>query len=430
MRLLQITAYSLTALAAINLTAQAGEKPETDSVAANQITSAQIQATGELLSQKLGTRFYLQNNHSSRFEQAELSPQEEAQLKSEVVVDNQFSSGQIQVAGELISQELGTEFYKKSNYNPPLEITELSPQTSTQAEDLQAEELNLELTPNNQKVIAESVEEDNLTCAYNHSASFVAEENAEPQQVEIAQISSVNCPSPQPINLIELPEAEEGFAASPSLSIYIPVGYGADNNTIFTSQTYQPDVRVDEGGVYTGGVGVGIGDADELVGLEVSYAFETNDDFGDGGFNAKVHRRFADDFSLAAGWNGFLNIGRNDFEQSIYGVATKVFRTRPSLNDTLSRVAVSVGIGNNQFRSEGDFNNGENGVNVFGNIAVRVIRPVSFITEWTGQDLALGLSIAPFKDIPFVITPAVRDVAGIGDGARFVLGWGAAWQFK
>ncbi len=377
MRLLHITAYSLTALAAVSLTAQAGEKPETEAVAANQVTSAQIQATGELLSQELGTRFYLQNSH-----------------------------------------------------NQLLEIEELSPHTSTQAGDLQSEELNSELTPEIQKVAAENVPEDNLTCAYNHSASFVAEENAEPQQVEIAQISSVNCPSPQPINLIELPETEEGFAASPSLSIYIPVGYGADNNTIFTSQTYQPDVRVDEGGVYTGGVGVGIGDADDLVGLELSYAFETNDDFGDGGFNAKVHRRFADDFSLAAGWNGFLNIGRNDFEQSIYGVATKVFRTRPSLNDTLSRVAVSVGIGNNQFRSEGDFNNGENGVNVFGNIAVRVIRPVSFITEWTGQDLALGLSIAPFKDIPFVITPAVRDVAGIGDGARFVLGWGAAWQFK
>ncbi len=370
MRLLQITAYSLTALAAVSLTAQAGEESQQAAVATNQVTSAQIQTTGELLSQELGTEFYLKNNHDQ-----------------------------------------------------PHAIAELSPQTSTQAEDLLSEEVNLKPL----EVAAENELEGSFTCASAHSVTSQTEENATPQQ--IAQLSNATCPRPQPINLIELPEVEADYAASPSLSIYIPVGYGADNNTIFTSQTYQPDVRVDEGGVYTGGIGVGIGDADELVGLELSYAFETNDDFGDGGFNAKVHRRFANDFSVAAGWNGFLNIGRNDFEQSLYGVATKVFRTRPSLDDPLSRVAVSLGIGNNQFRSEDNFNDGENGVNVFGNVAVRVIRPVSFITEWTGQDLALGLSIAPFKDIPFVITPAVRDIAGIGDGARFVLGWGAAWQF-
>ena len=55
--------------------------------------------------------------------------------------------------------------------------------------------------------------------------------------------------------------------------------------------------------------------------------------------------------------------------------------------------------------------------------------PVSFITEWTGQDLALGLSIAPFKNIPLTITPALRDVAGAGDGARFVVGTGMAFKF-
>jgi hypothetical protein len=51
------------------------------------------------------------------------------------------------------------------------------------------------------------------------------------------------------------------------------------------------------------------------------------------------------------------------------------------------------------------------------------------LAEWTGQDLAVGLSIAPFKNFPFVITPAVRDVTGSGYAPRFVLGAGVSFKF-
>lgn len=238
------------------------------------------------------------------------------------------------------------------------------------------------------------------------------------------------CPRPQAIPRLEVPEVVEESGASPALSIYIPVGYGADKNTLFLTGSYQNTVREDDGSVGAGGIGIGLGDADKAVGVELSYALETTDnDFGEGGFNAKIHRRLGQDLSAAIGWNGFLNIGRNDFEQSKYGVITKVFRTQDSLNDPFSRVAVTVGVGDGQFRSSGAEAAEENNVNVFGNVAVRVARPVSFIAEWTGRDLGLGLSIAPFKNIPFVITPAVRDVVGAGDGPRFVLGAGTAIRF-
>lgn len=238
------------------------------------------------------------------------------------------------------------------------------------------------------------------------------------------------CPRPEAVTPLVLPEIEEDFGASPALSIYIPVGFGADNNTVFLTGSYQASVREDDGSVGAGGIGIGLGDAEDGVGFELSYALETtDDDFGDGGFNAKLHRRFSNDFAGALGWNGFVNIGRNDFEQSKYGVLTKVFRTQDSINDAFSRVALTVGVGDGQFRSNGAVDAGDNNINVFGNVAVRVARPVSFIAEWTGQDLGLGLSIAPFKNFPLVITPAVRDVAGTGDGARFVLGTGIGFRF-
>jgi hypothetical protein len=62
---------------------------------------------------------------------------------------------------------------------------------------------------------------------------------------------------------------------------------------------------------------------------------------------------------------------------------------------------------------------------------LRVAEPVNLIAEWTGQDLNLGVSIVPFREIPLVITPALADVTNnAGDGARFVLGIGYGFSFK
>jgi hypothetical protein len=233
--------------------------------------------------------------------------------------------------------------------------------------------------------------------------------------------------------LEETPTKSE-FQSSPALSIVIPTGFGADNNTAFISATYQSRTRdvsdLDDGAI---GVGIGLGDARKAVGVELSYAaasFGNSRNFGSGGFNVKVHRLVRDDLAVAVGWNGFLNVGdRNDFEQSFYGVATKIFRTRDDINLPFSRVAVTAGIGNGQFETENSVARGDNNVSVFGNVALRVAQPVSLIAEWSGQDLGVGLSIAPFKNFPLVITPAVRDLVGAGDEPRFVLSTGFAFRF-
>jgi hypothetical protein len=228
-------------------------------------------------------------------------------------------------------------------------------------------------------------------------------------------------------------DTQTQLRASPALSIVIPTAYGADRNTGFVSATYQERTRysdVDDGAL---GIGIGLGDAEKSVGVELSYtlaSFGSNRDFGSGGFNAKVHRRLPQGWAVAAGWNGLINLGDdNDFENSVYGVVSKIIRTREDINQPFSRVAITAGIGNGQFRTEEAVDDDNGTINVFGNVAVRVAEPVSLIAEWTGQDLGVGVSIAPFKNIPLVITPAWRDIAGAGDGARFVLGAGFAFKF-
>lgn len=308
-----------------------------------------------------------------------------------------------------------------------LEIPAESPKQAEAASLLEGKAGAEALRPSPNQVIAQSS---------TNSKPVTAEAACNPQPVsntasyQLAQAAAPGrCPRPEAIPPIVVPQPVPEFEASPALSIYIPVGYGADRNTVFLSGSYQSSVRKDSGDVGAAGIGIGLGNAAKTVGVELSYALETSENFGEGGFNAKIHRQLGQDLAGAVGWNGFLNFGRNDFEQSKYGVITKVFRTQESLNSPFSRVSVTAGVGDGQFRSNGAVKAGDNNVNVFGNVAVRVIRPVSFIAEWTGQDLALGLSIAPFKKLPFVITPAVRDLAGAGDGPRFVVGAGTAFRF-
>jgi hypothetical protein len=226
---------------------------------------------------------------------------------------------------------------------------------------------------------------------------------------------------------------EELRGSSPGLTIAVPSGFGADRNTLYTSATYQSETRFSDVEDGAAAIGFGFGNADEAVGVELSYtmaSFGRNRDFGSGGFNLKVHRRLPGDVSVAAGWNGFLNFGDdNDFEDSLYGSASKVFRLKDDIDKPFSRVAVTAGIGNGQFRTEEAVDEDEAGVNAFGSLSVRVARPVSAIVEWTGQDLSLGASVTPFENIPITITPAVRDVAGAGDEPRFVLGVGMGYQF-
>jgi hypothetical protein len=220
----------------------------------------------------------------------------------------------------------------------------------------------------------------------------------------------------------------------PSLTIANPFGFGSDRG-FYSGLSYQVDTRGgldgENDGDATWGFGVGLGNAQKSVGAELSYnlaSFGQNGrDFGSGGFNLKLHRKIANGWGVAAGWNSFLSVGDdNDLEDSLYLATTKIFNTRKNVNAPLSRVGATIGIGNGQFRSEDDIADDNGSVNAFGSLAVRVVRPVSVVAEWSGQDLGMGVSVSPFRTIPLTVNLSARDIAGAGDGARFVMGVGAA----
>lgn len=222
--------------------------------------------------------------------------------------------------------------------------------------------------------------------------------------------------------------------SSPGITISNPAGFGADNFTAFANFNFQERVRRAPDSDATAGFGIGFGDARKNIGVQISYTLasfgQIGRSFGTGGFNAKIHRQFPGRWAVAVGSEGLINLGDdNDFEGTFYGSVSKIINLRQDVNQPFSRLALTAGVGTGRFRLEDDFVADRTTVSPFGTAAILVARPVSTIVEWTGQDLAVGLSVAPFRKIPLVISPAIRDILGAGENPRFIISVGMSWKF-
>jgi hypothetical protein len=230
---------------------------------------------------------------------------------------------------------------------------------------------------------------------------------------------------------LRIPTYKVPYRASPSVTIINPSGYGAALGVFGIGVGLQERVRFqnDSDGVI--GLGFGFGNPQKNIGLQLGVSLvDVSDPFQDGAVNVKLHRRLPSDFSIATGVQGIATWGETDGGSSVYGVTTKRFVLQQDKSKPFSEIYTSVGIGGGQFRSENDIDNGIESVGIFGSLAVRVIEPINLITEWTGQDLTIGASVVPFRNLPLVIIPAVTDVTGsAGDGARVILGVGYSIYF-
>lgn len=226
-------------------------------------------------------------------------------------------------------------------------------------------------------------------------------------------------------------EEQETRRIPPGVTILTPSGYGLSWGFAGVGVGVQERSRFTDETDGLAGVAIGFGNAQETVGLQVDVLATDLDDFGeDGVIDFKLHRRFPDDVAIAVGIRSVATWGPADGAFSPYGVITKRFPLKPDPSELFSEIHVSGGIGGGQFRLESDVIDDNNTYGVFSSVAVRVAEPVSVIAEWTGQDLAVGLSVVPFENIPLVLSPALSDITGTaGDGIRFTFGAGYALSF-
>lgn len=274
-------------------------------------------------------------------------------------------------------------------------------------------------------------------------------------QAPIAETPTNPTPQPNEADLKEyiLPEPPAtkfvsagggtGDKGVPGSSISSPSGFGSQWKDVFAALSYQERTRVNEGTTNPVGrddgaisVGFGLGDARKYAGLEVAIASVSTfrqGFFENGSVSLKLHRLLTNDLSIAAGIENAATWGGTDGGTSGYGVISKYFQLQNSADKPFSSITTSVGLGGGRFRNVPAVKNKKDNVNIFGSVGVRVIRPVSFIMDWSGQDLGLGLSIAPFRNIPLTINPSVVDLfnnsADPLGGPRFTLGVGYGLKF-
>jgi hypothetical protein len=240
-------------------------------------------------------------------------------------------------------------------------------------------------------------------------------------------------PGQKPFKPQKLPLVSQKSAppsSSPGITMLTPSAYGKSWGRASVGLGLQSRARFNNKADGVSGIGFGLGDSKKSVGLDINIGIVDLSNFQDGNISLKLHRQLTNDLAVAVGIKNFITFGITDGGTSGYGVISKTFRLEDNEKKPFSRIYLSAGMGGGQFRSESNIQNKIDSIGVFGSAAVKVVQPVNAIIEWSGQDLGLGLSIAPFKKIPLVITPGFSDITGsAGDGGRFILGIGYSFSF-
>jgi hypothetical protein len=236
--------------------------------------------------------------------------------------------------------------------------------------------------------------------------------------------------------------------SAPGSSESSPTAFGAGFGDGFIGVSYQASQRhatkVQDGAAFGG---FGLGDPVRAVGLEVtvtSYSTLRNGPrqvsgfyfLRVGGVSAALHRRLGGNFAIAVGSENAATWGSGgDGGSDVYGVVSTVRNLTDDPGGPFGSVTLNAGLGTGRFRPwVGDKFTGHpdvTGVGAFASGSLRLASSTAFIADFSGQDLALALSIAPFAKFPIVFTPAMADVMGRANPtARFVLGVGYGFRFS
>lgn len=230
---------------------------------------------------------------------------------------------------------------------------------------------------------------------------------------------------------LRVPFPQQPYRASPSITIINPSAYGASWGVAGVGVGFQQRARFREESDGVMGFGFGLGNPRKNIGAQIGVSLvDLSSPLRDGTINLKLHRRLPEDFAVALGVQGLTTWGDTDGGSSVYGVVTKRLKLRQDRTKPFSEIYTTLGAGGGQFRSESDIENGNDNIGIFGSLAIKVIQPIGLVTEWTGQDLTIGVPIVLFRKLPLVVVPAITDITGsAGDGTRFVFGFGYTFSF-
>ncbi|MGH7670535.1 MAG: hypothetical protein ACRENQ_13695 [Gemmatimonadaceae bacterium] len=236
--------------------------------------------------------------------------------------------------------------------------------------------------------------------------------------------------------------------SAPGSSESSPSAFGASIGDGFVGLSYQASQRhgakVQDAAAFAG---VGLGDPVSAVGLEVtvtSYSTLRNEQgqtsglnfMRVGGVSVMLHRRLPGNFAVGVGAENALQWGNgSDGGSDVYGVVSTIQQLTNNPTGPFGSITLNAGLGTGRFRPWiGDRYSGRpdtTGIGIFASGGLRLAPSTSFIADFSGQDLAVGFSIAPFPNFPIVFNPVMADVLSRANPtARFVLGIGYGFRFS
>ncbi|AFZ55829.1 hypothetical protein H6G54_26930 [Anabaena cylindrica FACHB-243] len=217
----------------------------------------------------------------------------------------------------------------------------------------------------------------------------------------------------------------------PGLSFGAPSAFGAAWGDLFIgasgatagkSRDGNPDASMS--------AGFGIGDAYNLIGLELTFNNGSIKNFGyNGTFDLKAHRvvyvKGNNQVAVAAGWNAFAQYGNEGIRPSgAYGVVTTYSLLQPDNSVNPMAISFSLGAGG------GDFRQGNDSTGVFAGVGLQVHPQIGMGFGWSGVGLNAGVSFVPVPTIPLIITAQGADLTDNSFGGRiFVLTVGYGFNF-
>jgi len=166
-------------------------------------------------------------------------------------------------------------------------------------------------------------------------ASTPVDPNISPELQRLRQDFLIEEPRTLSVKLAE-------FVVAPSASISTPIGFGANFGQIFGGFGFQSRTRFTnqaDGGL---ALGVGLGEPQKIVGLDVTLAILSlfGDNAGRGSFSFKIHRSLPEGFAVALGFENAIRWGGTDAGSSIYGVVSKFFQFTETTKEPFSQVRV------------------------------------------------------------------------------------------
>ena len=235
--------------------------------------------------------------------------------------------------------------------------------------------------------------------------------------------------------------------AAPGIGIGVPTGFGAGQGQVYAAiggTTTEKNGSQDDGVDGSASVGIGFGDANEFLSLELqaNIISLTNNapgsGFGEeGSISAKLSRNIGRTSAISVGAENVATWGDSiqgsDASAYVAFTTVKALSNNPSNPLTLS---FTIGAGTERFQ---DLNSGnrDSGPGVFGSLALAVHRQVGIIADYNGNYTSAGLSLVPLRNYPLTVTLSsvnINEVSAADGGtatgeAEFGGSIGYSWNF-